>query len=269
MTPDPAPRVGVIFRPSLPPERLKDFVETVDAVGLDDLWLWEDCFQEGGLVSATAALAWSSSIRVGVGLLPVPLRNPALAAMEIATASRLFPGRFVPAVGHGVLAWMDQVGAGAASPMTLLREWVTATRSLLHGETVGVSGDYVRLADVTLDWPPTAATPLLVGARGPRTLALAGELADGVVLDDPVSPDGVRRAIDAVAARRVHDVVVYLSCPAEDGPAQLARTMSAYAEAGATTVVVQPAEDDPDVDATIRRAAEARALVRSGGATAG
>ena len=45
--------------------------------------------------------------------------------------------------------------------------------------------------------------------------------------------------------------------------------MSAYADAGATTVVVQPAEDDPDVDATIRRAAEARALVRSGGATAG
>ena len=104
-----------------------------EAGGLDDVWLWEDCFLEGGLTAAAAALAWSGSLRIGLGLMPVPFRNPALAAMEIATLARLFPGRFVPAAGHGVLSWMDQVGARVSSPMTLLREWVTAVRSLLHG----------------------------------------------------------------------------------------------------------------------------------------
>jgi alkanesulfonate monooxygenase SsuD/methylene tetrahydromethanopterin reductase-like flavin-dependent oxidoreductase (luciferase family) len=128
------PRVGVLFRPQLPPERLREFVASAEASGLDDVWMWEDCFLEGGLTSAAAALAWSSSVRIGLGLMPVPLRNPALAAMEIATLARLFPGRFVPAVGHGVLTWMDQVGARAPAPMTLLREWVTATRSLLKGD---------------------------------------------------------------------------------------------------------------------------------------
>src|ERR1700722_10846623 len=168
------PRVGILFRPQLPPERLAGFVAAAEDAGLDDLWLWEDCFLEGGLTTATAALAWSSSIRVGLGLMPVPFRNPALAAMEIATLARLFPGRFVPAAGHGVLAWMDQVGAGASSPMTLLREWVSAARALLGGQTVTVSGDYVRLAGVALDWPPAEVPPLLVGARGPKTPALAG-----------------------------------------------------------------------------------------------
>ena len=47
---------------------------------------------------------------MGIGLLPVPLRNVALTAMELATLERLFPGRLAPGIGHGVLDWMGQVG---------------------------------------------------------------------------------------------------------------------------------------------------------------
>ncbi|OLT19301.1 hypothetical protein BJF78_11125 [Pseudonocardia sp. CNS-139] len=170
---------GVVFRPQSPPERLRDVVRAADAAGLAELWLWEDCFLEGGLTAATAALAWSERLRVGIGLLPVPLRNPALAAMEIATVERLFPGRFLPGLGHGVLDWMGQVGARVASPMTLLREHTGAVRDLLHGRTLDVDGTYVHLSGVALDWPPAAAPPVLVGARGPRTVRLAGEIATG------------------------------------------------------------------------------------------
>ena len=42
----------------------------------------------------------------------MPLRNVALTAMELATVERMFPGRFVPGIGHGVLDWMGQVGFG-------------------------------------------------------------------------------------------------------------------------------------------------------------
>jgi len=258
------PRVGIVFRPQLPPERLPGFVTAAEAAGLDDVWLWEDCFLEGGLTSAAAALAGSSSLRVGLGLMPAPLRNPALAAMEIATLARLFPGRFVPAAGHGVLPWMDQVGALAASPMTLLREWVTAVRSLLSGQTVTVQGQYVRLSQVALDWPPAAVPPLLVGARGPRTVALAGEIADGLVLDAAgISPDLVRRAVATAAARRAHEVVAYVPCSTE-APADVSRTIRSFADAGATTVVLQPAGTDPDPEATVMLAGAARTLLRGG-----
>jgi 5,10-methylenetetrahydromethanopterin reductase len=281
------PRVGILFRPQLPPERLREFVISAEMAGLDDLWMWEDCFLEGGLTSATAALAWSSSLRIGLGLMPVPLRNPALAAMEVATLARLFPGRFVPAVGHGVLPWMEQVGARAPSPVTLLREWVTATRSLLRGDTVTVSGQYVRLSDVVLDWPPATVPPLLVGARGPKTLALAGELADGLVLDAGISPQGVRQAVDRAAARRPHEVVVYVLCGAGVGsreqikaeltkspeplsslaavgsPEEVAETVRCFTRAGATTVVLQPTAQDPDVAATIRLAAAAKTVLHN------
>jgi alkanesulfonate monooxygenase SsuD/methylene tetrahydromethanopterin reductase-like flavin-dependent oxidoreductase (luciferase family) len=285
---DPRPRVGMVFRPQLPPERLRHFVARTEQGGLDDLWLWEDCFLEGGLTCAAMALAWSDTIRVGLGLLPVPLRNSAVSAMEIAVLARLFPGRFIPAAGHGVLSWMDQVGARAASPMTLLREWVTATRSLLHGETVTADGDYVRLRQVALDWPPATPPNLLVGARGPKTLVLAGEISDGLVLDAGITPDLVRKAIATATAAtpdRTLEVVVYVACGQGDGardrlasdvssygalaseatavgsPADVAAVIGAYADAGATTVALQPAGDDPHLDATIDLVVEARALL--------
>src|SRR4051795_5299008 len=185
---------GVVFRPQYPPEELRSAVEAAEAAGIDELWLWEDCFLEGGLTTAAAALAWSSRIRVGVGLLPVPFRNPALAAMELATLARMFPGRFSVALGHGVQDWMRQVGAAVDSPMTLLREHTTAVRSLLRGETVSVSGRYVSLDAVALDWPPATPPRLLVGARGPKTIALGAEVADGVLLDSVTDPGVVRRA---------------------------------------------------------------------------
>src|SRR5690348_3145389 len=155
-------RFGVVFRPELPPEELRGVVEAVESAGVGELWLWEDCFLEGGLTMAAAALAWSERLLVGIGLLPVPLRNPALAAMEVASVERLFPGRFVVALGHGVQDWMGQVGARADSPLTLLREHTEAVRSLLEGRTMDVAGRYVQLSDVTLDWPPAAPPTLLV-----------------------------------------------------------------------------------------------------------
>jgi alkanesulfonate monooxygenase SsuD/methylene tetrahydromethanopterin reductase-like flavin-dependent oxidoreductase (luciferase family) len=246
------PTLGVTFRPQLPPERLREVAQAADLAGVAELWLWEDCFLEGGLTAATAALAWTERLRVGVGLLPVPLRNPALAAMEIATVARLFPGRLLPGLGHGVLDWMAQVGAGVASPMGLLREYTCAVRELLHGATVRTAGRYVQLDGVALDWPPPEVPPVLVGARGPKTLRLAGELAEGVIIDAGTTPDGVRAALAHVEAGRAAAgraepprVIVYLEVgdPAVPG---LREQVDALGAAGAGTVVLQPPGDAPD-----------------------
>ncbi len=186
--------LGAVFRPQLAPERLRAVSRAAEEAGLEELWLWEDCFREGGISTAAAALAWTERLRVGVGLLPVPLRNVAVTAMEAATLHRMFPGRAVLGVGHGVQDWMGQVGARAESPLTLLREHLVALRALLRAERVTSQGRYVRLDDVALDWPPQQAVEVFAGATGPRSLRLAGEAADGTVLTANTPPDGVRRA---------------------------------------------------------------------------
>ncbi|MGR6972434.1 LLM class flavin-dependent oxidoreductase [Streptomyces cynarae] len=277
--------LGAVFRPQLPPERLRTIARLAEEAGLEELWLWEDCFLEGGISTASAALAWTERLRVGVGLLPVPLRNVALTAMEAATLERMFPGRAVLCVGHGVQSWMGQVGARAESPMTLLREYLDALRALLRGERVTTDGRYVKLDDVALDWPPAQAVRVLAGVTGPRSLRLSGEAADGTLLTAATSPEGLRAARGIVdegreAAGRSdpHPVVVYLR--ATTGPdaaarlraaiereggvghgvagdaATVAKAVQQLAEAGADTVVLEPTGDEPDPEGFVRFVAE-------------
>ncbi|MEV6530293.1 LLM class flavin-dependent oxidoreductase [Streptomyces sp. NPDC051639] len=286
--------LGAVLRPQLPPERLRDVARLADDVGLEELWLWEDCFREGGISAAAAALAWTERLRVGVGLLPVPLRNVAVVAMEAATLHRMFPGRAVLGVGHGVQEWMGQVGARPESPLTLLREHLDALRALLRGERLSTRGRYVTLNDVALDWPPSTPVPVLAGATGPRTLRLAGEAADGTVLTSSTTPDGVRRARRLIDEGRAsagrsdpHRVVVYLlTATGPDADARLkaefeseglgpvpdlgvagdagavAAAVRRLADAGADAVILQPTGDEPDPEGFVRFAAEeVRALV--------
>jgi alkanesulfonate monooxygenase SsuD/methylene tetrahydromethanopterin reductase-like flavin-dependent oxidoreductase (luciferase family) len=263
-----APTLAAIFTPDQPPERLGAVAKAADAGGLAELWIWEDCFKESGIATATAILATTSHVTVGIGLLPVPLRNVALTAMEIATLARLFPGRLTVGVGHGVLDWMSQVGARVESPMTLLREYTAALYPLLHGQRVTTHGRYVHLDDVALDWPPDVVPPLVMGGIGPRTISLAGELADGVIIPGGHSPEDIRRAVghfrDGQAARPGggEQVVVFVSVPANRPAADVAATVGAYADAGATHVAVNAAEDDADLERFVSfLAGEVRPLV--------
>ena len=280
--------LGVVFRPQFPPERLPGVVRAAEESGLEELWLWEDCFFSGGVTSMAAALAWTSRLRLGIGILPLPLRNIAMTAMEVATLDRLFPGRTVFGFGHGAQEWMAQVGAKPASPLTSMREHLTALKSLLRGERVRVSGDYVRLDDVALDWPPPAAPKLYVGATKPRSLRLSGEVADGTIIDQAHNADAVRRAralIDEgrAAAGRTdrHPLVVYLhATTGPDAKARLRKELEIWgtdtvpglgaagdaetvaqavrdlADAGADSVILTHTADEPDIEAFVRFAAE-------------
>lgn len=269
-----APVLGAIFRPQFPPERLPAALKAAEETGLAELWLWEDCFLEGGLTTASVALARTSHLTVGLGLMPVPLRNVAIAAMEIATIARLFPDRSRIAVGHGVQDWMRQVGAGVESPMTLMREYLAALKALLDGRPVTVAGRYVALDDVALDWPPLRRPKLLMGATGPKSMALCGELADGVVITEDATPavvaEGVSRCRDARRTAGIEDpfeVVVYLRAYAgPDGARQLqheerphavgagvaggtpeiAERVLTLADAGAGTVCLLPSSEEAD-----------------------
>lgn len=281
-------QLGAVFRPQLPPEHLRPIAQLADESGLEELWLWEDCFREGGVSAAAAALAWTERVRVGIGLLPVPLRNVAVTAMEAATLERMFPGRAVLAVGHGVQEWMGQVGARVESPVGLLREYLLALRALLRGERLTTVGRYVRLDDVALDWAPSRGVPVIAGVTGPRSLRLSGEAADGTLLTASTSADGVGRARQLIDEGREsagrtdpHPVVVYLLAATGGGAAErlrkeladeglahvpgvgvaggagaVAEAVQQLAEAGADTVVLQPTGDEPDPEGFVRFVAE-------------
>jgi 5,10-methylenetetrahydromethanopterin reductase len=183
-----------MFRPEWPPEELPGFARGAERDGFDELWLVEDCFLVGGLTMAATALAVTDRVRVGIGLLPAAMRNPALAAMEIAGLARLHPGRFIATFGHGVEDWMRQIGARPPNRLAALEEIVGSVRRLLAGEPVTIDGRHVHLDDVRLAHVPGEAPPILIGTTGPRALEIARRAADGFLLAEGSGPEGVRWA---------------------------------------------------------------------------
>jgi alkanesulfonate monooxygenase SsuD/methylene tetrahydromethanopterin reductase-like flavin-dependent oxidoreductase (luciferase family) len=235
-------RIGVVFRPDFRPDTLRQTAAAAERAGVAELWLWEDCFLQGGISTAAVALASSETLTVGIGVLPAPLRNVVTTAMEIATLEAMFPSRLRVGIGHGVQDWMRQAGAAVASPLTLMREYVTALSDLLAGRSVTVDGRYVRLADVRLDWPPQQRVPVLIGGTGPKTLALAGEIADGVILDSQYTVSTLRDALGHVSSGRASrgetpfSTVLFLAHSADE----VVRSAGAYLAAGVDTLVFQP-----------------------------
>jgi alkanesulfonate monooxygenase SsuD/methylene tetrahydromethanopterin reductase-like flavin-dependent oxidoreductase (luciferase family) len=238
--------LGVVVRPTLPPERLVEQAKAAEAAGAAELWLWEDCFLTGGIAATATALAATERIVVGIGILPAPVRNAAFAAMELATLARLHPGRLHAGFGHGLAEWMRQVGAKPASQLTLLEELTVAVRALLRGDTVETEGRYVRLRGVALDHPPEIVPPVSLGVRGSKSLRLSGRCADGTVLDASADPGDVAAARSAIDEGRSeagrtdpHRLTVF---------AQPGADRNAYAAAGADCLVIQSPDEEVPLD---------------------
>ncbi|WP_369056318.1 LLM class flavin-dependent oxidoreductase [Kineococcus terrestris] len=225
--------LGVLLPRDLPAERVLPFARRADELGFDELWVVEDLGFRGGLAQAAAVLAATARVRVGIGVLPAAARSAAFTAMEAATLAELFPGRVHVGLGHGMPAWMRQAGSWPARPLTALGEHLDALRALLRGEEVSAHGEAVRLDGVRLQSPPALVPPVLAGVRGPRSLALAGRRADGVVLAEPATPEYVRAALAQAAPAGPFRVVGYdVAAVDDDEAAALERVRPALAWVG-------------------------------------
>jgi alkanesulfonate monooxygenase SsuD/methylene tetrahydromethanopterin reductase-like flavin-dependent oxidoreductase (luciferase family) len=268
-----------MFHRERPTTELPAFAREMDALGVEDLWVVEDLNWAGSIATAATALALTERVRVGIGVIPAPFRNPALLAMELAALAELYPNRLVAGIGHGVQSWMAQVGAKVDSPLTLLEETVLATRRLLAGETLNVDGRYVRLSDVTLVHKPEVAPPVVTGVVRPKSLRLSGKVADGTVLAEGVGPEGIRSALGHIAeggGGPEHELILFVDLAvdasaefvariqadraglhavapeeitvASGTPAEVAATLERLWAAGTTTIVLRPRGTDPSAE---------------------
>ena len=220
--------VGMCFDRTFPPSFVTDLARQLEHGGADQLWVIEDCFYTSGVSLAASALAVTERIQVGIGILPAVARNPAVTAMELATLCGLAPGRVLPGIGHGVQSWMEQMGARTTSPVTTLEEVIVAVRRLLAGERVTMHGRHVHLDGVALDQPPAEPPPVLAGVRGPRSLAMAGRVAGGVVLAEPASPTYVRTAIEQTGSPEPFHIAVFSALCVEADRASAYRAMAPW-----------------------------------------
>lgn len=184
------------------------YASYAEARGFEAVWQAESRLVREATVPMAAFAATTEHIKIGSGVVNTWTRNTALLASTFVTLDDLAPGRVMLGLG----AWWDplatKVGIDRRRPLRCMRETVEACRALFTLQETSYAGEFVRLDGVRLDVVHGARTardiPIYVGATGPKMLELAGEVADGVLLNYMVSPaynDDAMERIEAGARR--------------------------------------------------------------------
>lgn len=178
---------GVTFASvmALGPPLALELAREAAAAGYDSFWTAETTGPEAFSTLAAAA-PHAPLLRLGTGVIPIQLRTPPLAAMGSATLQALHPGADV-LLGVGVSSpavtarWHGAEFGDRFLPR--MREYVEVVRRCLTGETVSFDGDFYRISKFRLAVKAGRTPKIVLAALGPEMLRLAGEIADGVLLN--------------------------------------------------------------------------------------
>ena len=161
-----------------------DLVRRAEALGWEGAWVSE--INGADAVTSAACIAGAlTNGRVGSAIFPMQTRDPLLLAMTAASLSNIAPGGFVLGLGKSTPIIIEDWHATpwGDSPLTLTRECVDLVRRFLDGERVTTESGRWLYRRASLTTPPKSAVPSYLAALNDRMLQLAGEIADGVILN--------------------------------------------------------------------------------------
>jgi 5,10-methylenetetrahydromethanopterin reductase len=172
---------GVVLQGVDPPDAFGGMVEEIDRLGFDHLWLTDSSLHARNCYAyLTLAAARSPRLLLGTAVTNPVTRHPAITAAAAATVDEISAGRLICGIGAGDRPLLA-LGRKPA-PLAGIEAAVGAMRSLWRGDTVDLTAPGFTLAGAHLRFPARADIPVFISASGPKTLELAGRIADGVIL---------------------------------------------------------------------------------------
>ena len=209
-----------------------------EQLGYSDAWSLEidgcDCFTPLAVVGA------ATNMRLGTAIANVFTRGPATLAQTAASLAEIAPGRFQLGIGSGSSTIVETWNGGRfLKPATRVREMALFLRRALAGERVTFEGETFRVDGFRLSRPPSQPVPVHIAGLRPGMLRVAGELADGAILnwlsaDDVKKSVAVVREAAAAAGRDPEQIeitarlMVNVDPPGEAGDLASRRYMNAY-----------------------------------------
>ena len=179
-----------------------NYVKYAEEKGFEAVWQAESRLVRDAIVPMAAYAAVTQKLKVGSGVINNWTRNIGLLAATFLTLDDLAPDRVICGIG----AWWDplatNVGIERRKPLTAMKETVEILRRLLNMERVTFHGEFHQVSEIELDVVhgrrEPRNVPIMIGATGPKMMELAGEIADGAVLNYCVPPEYNDRAIDSL-----------------------------------------------------------------------
>jgi probable F420-dependent oxidoreductase len=191
-------RLGVVLAPfaTLSAAEFVAVARETEARGYHAAWTGEAGGYDAVTLMATIA-THTERLHVGSAVVPVQTRTPVVLGQSAATLNHLAPGRVVLGIGLSSKVIVgDWHGLPFAPSLQQIREAVQIIRMVASGERVNFEGTFYRVKNFRLAAPPpTPPVRVVLAALGPEMLELAGEIADGVVLNW-IPPETVRVSIE-------------------------------------------------------------------------
>ncbi len=169
------------------------YAQLAEQCGFEAVWQAESRLVRDAIVPMAAFAAVTSKIKIGSGVINNWTRNIGLLAATFLTLDDLAPNRIICGIG----AWWDplaqNVGITRRKPLLAMRETIKVLRRLLNMERVTFHGEFHHVDGIELDVVhgrrEPRNVPIYIGATGDAMMELAGEIADGVVLNYCVPPE--------------------------------------------------------------------------------
>jgi F420-dependent oxidoreductase-like protein len=173
-----------------PPEGVPAAIAECERLGFDSVWAAEaygsDCL---------TPLAWwgasTERVRLGTNIMQMSARTPAAAAMAAMTLDHLSGGRFILGLGaSGPQVVEGWYGQPYPKPLARTREYIEVIRKILARDVpVTHDGEFYPLPYPggsglgkplkSTVHPLRSDIPIMLGAEGPKNVALSAEIADG------------------------------------------------------------------------------------------
>jgi 5,10-methylenetetrahydromethanopterin reductase len=230
------PRSGVVLQGVDAPQEFGGMVAEVDRLGFDHLWLTDSSLHARNCYAyLTLAAGLSPRLLLGTAVTNPVTRHPAITAAAAATVDEISAGRLILGMGAGDRPLL----ALGQRPATLatLEAAVAGIRRLWRGEEVDLAARGFTMSRAHLRFPARADIPVYLSASGPKTLELAGRIADGAILLVGLFPEALEWAIshltrgaEAAGRARPHVAVFAYGAISEDEQAALdaARSIAAW-----------------------------------------
>ncbi len=191
--PQQRPRLALYLQDKHPIRDGMAYARYAEEKGFEAVWQAESRLVRDAIVPMAAYAAVTERIRVGSGVINNWTRNIGLLAATFLTLDDLAPNRVICGIG----AWWDplakNVGIDRRKPLLAMRETIEVLRRLLALENVTFHGEFHHVDGIELDVVhgrrEPRRVPIMLGATGPQMMELAGEIANGAVLNYCVPPE--------------------------------------------------------------------------------
>jgi len=204
---------GIEFVPREPYWKTTFYAIQAEKLGFDYLWITDHFNNRNVYVSLALVSAYTERVKFGPGVTNPYLVHPVVTAQAIATLNEVSPGRVVCGLGVGDKTTLQMVSVEQTKPLATIRESVRVIREIASGRSLEMQGEIFKVSGAKLNFKVANPVPIFVGAQGPKMLALAAEIGDGVLINAS-HPRDVENAMKFVreglekAGKRLEDLTV-------------------------------------------------------------